>query len=247
MVLEMKLKSLFELDKGSIVSIVGAGGKTTLMFSLAEELRKNYKVLVTTTTKIYKPQKNQYDYIALDTLCLSNFKDENNTGVYLYGNGFNDEGKLLGVSCDMLNMQASYFDYVLVEADGSRGKSIKGWKEDEPVICCNTHKTIGVLDIQSLEKVINNDNVHRLMEFKEITNSQEGELIREEHIISLVFHPNGLFKNAKGERILFINKVEREVDFKNTKILLNNINRKNSGYIHKIVYGNLKNMHLYNY
>ena len=48
---------ILDLVKKDIISFVGAGGKTTMMFKLAEELRLNNKVLVTTTTKIYVPLK----------------------------------------------------------------------------------------------------------------------------------------------------------------------------------------------
>ena len=59
----MKITDILNIDKNSIVSIVGAGGKTSLMFQLAEELREKSRVLVTTTTKIYVPEKGQYDYL----------------------------------------------------------------------------------------------------------------------------------------------------------------------------------------
>ena len=48
------------LKKGGIISIVGAGGKTALMFRLARELSKSGdRVLTTTTTKIYMPTRTQ--------------------------------------------------------------------------------------------------------------------------------------------------------------------------------------------
>ncbi len=43
-------------DNGHVISFVGAGGKTTLMYSLAAHLTENrVKVVVTTTTHIYRP------------------------------------------------------------------------------------------------------------------------------------------------------------------------------------------------
>ena len=47
------LRDALKLDEGGVVSFVGAGGKTSLMFSLARELSKvGESVLTTTTTKI---------------------------------------------------------------------------------------------------------------------------------------------------------------------------------------------------
>jgi probable selenium-dependent hydroxylase accessory protein YqeC len=58
----MQLKEALGLRHGEMVSFIGAGGKTTTMFRLAHELREaNAKVLVTTTTKIFKPSKPHVD------------------------------------------------------------------------------------------------------------------------------------------------------------------------------------------
>ena len=54
----MTLKEALGLKKGKMVSLIGAGGKTTTLFFLARELwEEGGKVLVTTTTKIFKPAK----------------------------------------------------------------------------------------------------------------------------------------------------------------------------------------------
>ena len=42
-----------------MISFVGAGGKSTLMYALAEKIsRRGRKVLVSTTTHIYEPKEN---------------------------------------------------------------------------------------------------------------------------------------------------------------------------------------------
>lgn len=48
----------YEKKRPRIISVVGAGGKTTLIYRLAEELkRKGLRVLITTTTKMYVPKR----------------------------------------------------------------------------------------------------------------------------------------------------------------------------------------------
>ena len=59
----MNLIDTFKISKKDIITIVGAGGKTSLMYSASSLLRKDYKVLVTTTTHIYIPDKSIYDEI----------------------------------------------------------------------------------------------------------------------------------------------------------------------------------------
>ncbi len=54
------------IEKNDVVSIAGAGGKTSLMFRLAEEAKGlGFKVLVTTSTKIFVPDSTQYDRLDL--------------------------------------------------------------------------------------------------------------------------------------------------------------------------------------
>lgn len=237
----MKLKNLLNIDKGSIISIVGAGGKTTLMFSLAEELRRESKVLVTTTTKIYVPEEYQYDYIAKSKCEFDYYNQLSCKGIYVYGNGINDQDKLVGLECDLLEKQVPHFDYALIEADGSRKKPIKGWGDHEPVIISKTNSTLGVFSIENIGRQVNENNVHRLKQFMNITNTCKGDIINIGHITNLVFHSEGLFKNAVGQKILFINKVKTESDIVLTRKLIDNIRKNNNGYLDGIIFGRLLN------
>ena len=46
----------FLAEKGHIVSLIGGGGKTTLLYAMAAHCaRKGWRVLVTTTTHIRQP------------------------------------------------------------------------------------------------------------------------------------------------------------------------------------------------
>jgi probable selenium-dependent hydroxylase accessory protein YqeC len=239
----MKLNSLLNLDNGDLVSIVGAGGKTSLMFTLAEELKEDSKLLVTTTTKIFVPNKEQYDFMAIGPEEFQEIRCSNKNGIYVYGNSVNEEGKIVGISIDVLNDQLSCFDYILAEADGSKGKPIKGWNMTEPVVSSKTMKTIGILSIESIGKEINEKNVHRVSEFLNITNAKKDGIISIENILSIIFHPSGLFKCSFGERILFINKVETNEQMVLAEELMHYIKIKNEKdiLIDKIIYGSLKN------
>ena len=56
----VSLRDALMLGEGGVISLVGAGGKTSLMFRLAHELEKaGERVLTTTTTKIYEPSADQ--------------------------------------------------------------------------------------------------------------------------------------------------------------------------------------------
>lgn len=241
--ISMLLTKLLNLQKGDIVSIIGAGGKTSLMFALAQELRKDYKVLVTTTTKIFVPEKHQYDFMAIGMENLKNISCSSSNGIYVFGDSVSEEGKIVAIDKEILDTQRPFFDFILYEADGSKCKPIKGWNKSEPVISIKTTKTIGVLSIESIGKVINDDNVHRVNEFLNITDAKENEIITMENMLSVIFHPDGLFKCSNGEKILFINKVDNYEQKVLANELMYNIRIKNREYklLDKVIYGSLKN------
>lgn len=187
-----------------VVSIVGAGGKTTLMFSLARLLGRSAKVLVTTTTKIYVPDPGQYDHMALGNSNFGKCSSMSASGIYVYGRAVSDDGKLIGLDPADVDTAAPFFDYVLVESDGAKRKLLKGWDDYEPVICSSTTHTVGVLNLNALGLTADEESVHRVDQFIKTTGAALHEKITEAHLISLIYHKNGLFKNSRGERIVYL-------------------------------------------
>ena len=182
----MNLIDTFKISKKDIITIVGAGGKTSLMYSASSLLRKDYKVLVTTTTHIYIPDKSIYDEIIM----LNDFPNENyhsilqnnKNGVYVIGNHIVNNLKIKGLTFDMLDEIIHYFDIVIIEGDGSKEKSLKGWRDSEPVIYPKTTKTIGVVDISSIGLDINEENIHRVDRFLDIINDYSTNKVNIEHL-----------------------------------------------------------------
>lgn len=262
--MRVELSKIFNINIHDIVSIAGAGGKTTLMFNLAKELSGKGRVLVTTTTKIYLPEKSQYDDLILNKGFYRDGSTENNhiseknklyvyrrsddkksnnykNGIYVYGDRVNEENKIMGIpDSDLRNILVDY-DYILVEADGSKKKPLKGWRDDEPVISEFTNTTIGVVNGKALNLTIDEKNIHRIDRFLILTEGVVGDKIKVENILSLIFKPEGIFKNSRGKRILFISNIDNEGDFKCIEELLLEILKVNKRYrlLDKIVVGSL--------
>lgn len=235
----MNLSNSIGLKHGDVISIVGAGGKTTLMFRLAKEIKNNNaNVLVTTTTKIYLPSEEEADIICIGEDNFSECEIDK-TGIYVYGLGVNSENKVIGLGEEHLDRLVTCFDYTIIEADGSKCKPLKGWNNNEPVVYKGTTKTIGVLDIQTLGMEISDTNIHRVEEFSKLTHGQPGEKITVDHLLRLIIHPMGLFKNNKGEKILFINKADDSYHRNNAMKLVNEIQKEYKGFLDRIVIGSL--------
>lgn len=241
----MNLIDTFKISKKDILTIVGAGGKTSLMYSASSLLRKDYKVLVTTTTHIYIPDNKFYDEIIM----LTHFANENyhsilqnnKNGVYVIGSHIVNNSKIKGLTFEMLDKITPYFDIVIIEGDGSKEKSLKGWNDNEPVIYPKTTKTIGVVDISSRGIDINEENIHRVDKFLDIINDYSNNKVNIEHLKKLILNKNGLFKIYKGEKILFINKVENVNNRINALNIIKNIKNENQSYIDTFIYGSIFN------
>ncbi|MEI0490487.1 selenium cofactor biosynthesis protein YqeC [Brachyspira pulli] len=106
-----------------IILVCGAGGKTSYIKNMAESY-KDKKVLITTTTKIFKPKK----YI--DDIDSHSFDNDN---IIILGKEFDDK-KLMYAGDDILEKAMHYADIIFIEADGAKYHAIKIPNENEPVI-----------------------------------------------------------------------------------------------------------------
>lgn len=196
----------FEIERGDVVAITGGGGKTSLMFHLAEELSKLGRVLVTTTTKIYTPSEEKYERLIVgDEMFLGG---ERNISVL----GREEvEGKLHGLAYKEVAELLPEYDYILIEADGAKMKQLKGWREDEPLIPPFATKVIGVVNIKSVGKRGVEENIHRLENFLKMVDIDEGEEITPK-VFKRYLQRGEFFKGYSGKRILFLNGVEEDFE-----------------------------------
>lgn len=155
----------FDIEKGDIISFTGGGGKTSLIFKIAEELSQKGKVLITTTTKIYVPIEHQYENLIISLEDSKEYSETclkgKNRNIDILGSFIDKEnGKLIGISHVMLQRYLKKYDYILIEADGSARKPLKAWNDNEPVTPEYVTKIIGVTNLDALGTLIK-DSVHR--------------------------------------------------------------------------------------
>lgn len=126
-----------------LATVIGAGGKTTLINYLAEQYaRQGKKVLVTTTTKMYiLPDTHLFQ--RCDEI-ISFLKDIRN-GIVITAGIPCGSGKFSSLCGQWLANIQGYVDIILVEGDGSKSLSLKLPGEGEPVIPskCNTLYIVG--------------------------------------------------------------------------------------------------------
>lgn len=195
--------------KNEVISFVGGGGKTTTIQNMAFIFKNlGSKVLCTTSTAIFKPSKGYYDEIFIGDIPDSYIPKKGSITVY----GQYQEDKKLR-SNDIFRIEKiikkDIFDYILIEADGSKEKPIKAPAIYEPIISNLTTVTVGVIGMDCINKNIDIIS-HRPKFLKKILKVESNHILEHNDLIKLALHKNGLFKNSVGKKILFLNKVRKE-------------------------------------
>lgn len=192
-----------------MIACVGAGGKTSLLQSLAVcACRRKLPVLVTTTTRMFSSQLAGYRLILTEDYQAG--RDEvaaalaaGETAAWLAGR----EGeKVVGLPDRWLDKLAADLPsvYMLVEADGARRSLIKAPAAHEPVIPARTALTVGVLNLRVLGQPLSVNNAHRPALVAGIIHKQAGETVSWQDLARLAVHGQGIFQHARGAKVLLL-------------------------------------------
>lgn len=134
----------FLTEKNHIISLVGAGGKTTLMYALAKRFVQNgAKTLVSTTTHIYRPEERRWAKSTKEVYALWE------SGSYAVVGMPANEGKLKSLPKQELDRCMRLADIVLLEADGAKKLPCKVPAAHEPVIPDASDIVIGVMGMST--------------------------------------------------------------------------------------------------
>ena len=143
----MELAKLLDMHPG-VPAVIGGGGKTTLLRTLGEELAEESRVLLCTTTKIFPFH---------DLPCAMTAEELNSLRRELRlmcaGTPVPGTEKLTAPPVPMAEL-AAWFDYVLVEADGSAQRPFKAHASHEPVIPAEASQVICVVGASGFGKPI---------------------------------------------------------------------------------------------
>lgn len=199
-----------------VIALVGAGGKTSLMYALAREIvAVGSQVITTTSTKIFPPLPDQSPALLLvahDPFLTSLSKTlEIFRHVTVAHRVDPVSGKALGITQDIIDVCAQAADWVIVEADGAAGHSVKAPESWEPVIPPCTDLVIPVVGLDCLGKPASNQWVFRLERFLEITGMKAGEIITAPTLATLVCHEFGGLKDVPPDAsfVPFLNKADQ--------------------------------------
>lgn len=234
----------FNINKKDIIAITGAGGKTSLIFFLAKKLAQFGKVLITTTTKMYKPSSENYETLTIGEKTY--LGEEKNISIIAKSE---IDGKITSLTYEEIENLKDNFDYILIEADGAKEKLLKFWNDTEPCIPNFVTKVIGVINCEIFNQYFSESNVHRFnlapKNLLEFSNKKIDADFLSRYILSADY-----FKNIPSyvEKYLFFNGIDREekLDKLNNSLKIINKILKEKNFSN-IILGSIKNSEFYPY
>ena len=178
-----------------VTALIGGGGKTTAMYTLARELSPRGTVLCCTTTRILPP----------DHLPVLLSPGEEAVSAALADHGCAclgtpaENGKLSAPELPMARL-AALADYVLVEADGSRGLPLKAHLPHEPVIPDCAVQTVLLAGASGFGRPIR-EAVHRPERYCALSGASPGDTATPRNLAAV------LAAERLGDRV-FVNQAD---------------------------------------
>jgi molybdenum cofactor cytidylyltransferase len=206
----MNLAQALRLRQPSYVAIVGAGGKSTALFRLARELHPPVIVSATTHLGVWQIPLADEHIIAKKPGDLQNLSPR---GVTLV-TGEIEGDRTKGLGADALSWLHEFCVAnslpLVIEADGSRQKSLKAPGEHEPAIPEFAGAVVVVAGLNGLGKALDEETVHRPEIFGRLSGLRPGEPVTPAALVRVLTHPAGGLKNIPPDarRVALLNQAD---------------------------------------
>jgi len=214
----MDLKTAIAMGDSGVVSLVGAGGKTSLMYALAKELVAIEKrVLTTTTTKIFMPNVEESPVSIVsgvpgDIVVKAQSLLQDHLHLTVGCDYLPEQGKLTGLNPEALLciLQAKLFDFIIIEADGAAGRSLKACAPHEPVVPQFSDIIVSLVGLDVLGRPLDEKWVFRSELFSNITGLPLMHPVTESAISSILLHDAASIRSTikATRKVVFFNKAD---------------------------------------
>lgn len=195
------LSDLIDLPEQPLISLVGAGGKTTTMYTLARELAQlGWRVVTTTTTQIFTPTSDETEKLIIEAepsvlLDMVKMSWQQHQHITIAGS-VNERGKLMGVPAGIpvQLLREGAADAVIIEADGARHRMIKAPAEYEPMVPSETNVALLLMSAEAINQPLSETIAHRPERIAAVTGIIIGETLRPDVIARLMTSEQGALK-----------------------------------------------------
>jgi probable selenium-dependent hydroxylase accessory protein YqeC len=179
----LKLHLALGIASGEVAAFAGAGGKSSAILTIADELSEaGMTVVAVPTTKLLVSEAERIGPLvtsedADELLAKAREALSGGASGVVVGSGLLSKNRVGGVDPDLISSLVSLADVVLVEADGSRRRPIKGTAEHEPVLPEVATLVVAVGNISAFGMPVDEEHVHRPELFSKLTGIGPGQSI----------------------------------------------------------------------
>ena len=201
----LKLHVALGISSGDVAAFVGAGGKSGAIIAISDELTQTgMKVVVAPTTKMLLSEADRIGPLVTSEdageLRSKTEKALSEAPGVVAGSSMLSKNRVGGVDPDWVDDLAPLADVVLVEADGSRRRPIKGTADHEPAIPDAATLVVAVANVQALGTPVDEEHVHRPDVFSKLTGVEPGQSITP-RAFALALAQGSLARAPQGTRI----------------------------------------------
>lgn len=185
-----RLTEFLQVKKHDVISFAGAGGKTTTIFALAQELKDiaDYKILVTTTTKMMREKE------AITVEDEAFIKEQLQTKRLVMAG--TDLGRKMGCfAMVFLQKIIPLSDITLIEADGAQCRPFKMPRSYEPVYLPCTTKIVYLAGMTALGQKI--EDLSRSDIMADFLHKQPAEKLTAEDMVKILQSEQGAKKDVQ--------------------------------------------------
>jgi probable selenium-dependent hydroxylase accessory protein YqeC len=223
-----QLSTFLNIKPPQCVSIMGAGGKSTLMNRLADELIVlGHTVVLTSTTNYHRPKTLQSEQILL-TRDVPEWPEKLGTLARRWN-------RLLVLHHDLGNAMVKGIDVaavrmihehipdaiVIVKTDGARKRWFKAPNQSEPVIPPWSQLCITVVNHEILGQPLTDALVHRPQRVAELTGLKIGAPITPQAVGMVLTHPDTYAPKipSGAQRTIYLSHVQTQADIEQAKTI----------------------------
>jgi len=193
-----------------LVCVVGAGGKKSTLWRLADRLDRA-AVTATVRIPVFDQQVSRVA-VTPDPVAALDANEEWPLGLVPE----RESDRYLGYETATVGLlaDAGVADSVLVKADGARTREFKAPDDSEPRIPATTATVLQLVSAHVVGKPLTDEYVHRVDRVAALTGLSPGAEIRPEHVADVLTSPDGGLKAVPDGAtvVAVINKVDDDRD-----------------------------------
>jgi molybdenum cofactor cytidylyltransferase len=219
----MYLTKALRLGPAPRLALVGAGGKTSVLFRLGREMihasasqdpPRNVFLAATTHLALEQLELAEHHLVIRTPEELSALEERIPPGLVLFTGPQTEAQRSAGLNLDCVDRLRDLADRhatpLIIEADGSRQRPLKAPAPHEPVIPTWIDCVVVVAGLSGLGKPLGSKWVHRPELFSELSGLNPGETIDPAALTLALSHPRGGLKAipSAARRVVLLNQAD---------------------------------------